>query len=362
MTDLLNDELNLRILDKICFGTGVSVNYSYLSRKFKKHRATIKKEVQNLFSHKIINRPVFPFIGQYKEHPIMIMVYADIPLNEKTEKWIKEDHHIFAAYKVRRGPYNLLLFIFHRSLLRYHLWRKSLTKEGKIPPREQRQPSLAMFFPTHYIIKYNPSGTISIFEDEFEKNGEIIINNLKIKKLTFDILKSLVNGEGIRVNENLLAKKLNTHRKTIKRRIKLMLENNLILPPVCRFPNLFCPPNSMLVISLIEITKEEEEILKYLRKDPHVSVIFEICYGRYNYLVFEAFRNLEERIRWEEKLHKRFKYCFGLNEAIFLAPNMVINIDQQKVSLKLIRKKLELLKINPKEEKWNPFIYKLKFK
>ena len=356
MADILNDELNLRILKMICAGEGVSVNYSYLSKKLKKHRDTIKKRVNALFRNKIINQPVYPFFGQFKIHPLMGLVQADIPLNEQFEKWISTDDHIFAAYRLRRGEYNVLLILFHRNILRYQLWRKSLVKEGKIPPRDIRYPSSASFFSTQMMIKYAPSAAVPLLKEVFEERGKITLNDYKLNKLDLEILDNLANGEGVRINEHFLAKKLGINRKTVRQRIDKLLKENMILRPVCRFSAFFCPPDSVLVIALLEVKKDERELVKYFRKDPHISLAFQICSGRYNYLLFEVFEEVEDHIKWEHELNQRFGGCFGASDAIYLTPNMMINMDQQKVSLEVINKKLELLKNPPKKIVWNPLL------
>lgn len=356
MADILDDELNLRILRMVCSGEGVSVNYSCLSKKLKKHRDTIKKNVSQLFKHKILNQPVYPFFGQFKLHSLMILVQADIPLNEQFEKWISTDEHIFAAYKLRRGEYNVLLILFHRNILRYQLWRKSLVREKKIPPRETRYPSSASFFSTQMMIKYEPSAAIPLLKEVLETRGNITLNNYKLNKLSFEILENLTKGEGIRINENFIAKKLNVNRKTIRQRIDKLINENMVLKPVCRFPAFFCPPDSVLVIALLEVKKNEEEVVRHLKKDPHVSFAFQVCSGRYNYLLFEVFEEVADHIRWEHELNKKFGGCFGASDATYLTPNMMINMDQQKVSLAVINKKLELLKNPQKKAIWNPIL------
>lgn len=355
MEDILDDKLNLQILEDICAGNFVGVNYSYLAKKLRKHRNTVRKEVMGLFSNGIINKPIFPFFGHYKEHPLMILVYADMPLTKKVINWIKTDDHVFAAYKVKEGEYNLLLFLFHRNFLRYNLWRKEIVKKRKIPPRRGRYHASASFFPTELMVKYDPAANIDLLEAKFARKGKLVLNDYSISKLGLQILRCLLKGEGIRLNEHLLAKKLGIHRKTLQRRIELMQKHNRILSPVCRFPSLFSYPDSLLMISLLEITKEEKKIINYLKKDPHVSMIFGICSGRYNYLLFETFDKIQDSIEWEHAMISKFKDCFGQNEILFLAPNMTVNVDQQKVSLSVIRKKLEMLENMPKEKIWDPF-------
>jgi len=356
MADILDDKLNLRILQHICDGKGVSLNYNYLSRKLRKHRDTIRKRAHDLLDKKIINPPVYPFFGQYREHPIMVLVQADIPLNEKTEKWISKDPHIFAAYKLKRGDYNLLLILFHRTVLRYQLWRKSLTREGKIPPRSLRYPSTANFFSTQMMIKYEPSASIEMLEKVLEKRGNLVLNNHKLDKLSFDILKNLATGEGVRINEDMLSKELNISRKTLKRRIAKLLDAKMIFKPVCRFPTFFGPSDSVVAVSLLEVKKNEKAFVDYVKKDPHISFAFQVCCGRYNYLLFEVFERVADHIKWEHELNKILKGSLGNCDVTYLTPNMTINMDQQKVSLKVINKKLKLLEHPEHEVKWNPLL------
>ncbi len=355
MADVLDEETNLKILKMICSGKGVSVNYSQLSNILKKHRDTIRKRTDELFKHKIINKPIYPFFGQFKDHSLMIIVQADIPLNKQFENWISTDDHIFAAYKLRRGEYNVLLILFHRSILRYQLWRKSLVKEGKIPPRDTRYPSTASFFSTQMMIKYEPSAAIKLLREVLEKRGRVMLNDYKVDKLSFEILEKLVQGEGIRVNENQIAQELGLSRKTVIQRINKLLQEHMVLNHTCRFPAFFCPPDSVLVISLLEVKKNETEIEKYFKQDPHISLAFQICHGRYNYLLFEVFEEVADHIRWEHEINKKFKNCIGVSDATYLTPNMMLNMDQQKVSLAMIKKRLDLLKHPEKEPSWNPF-------
>lgn len=354
MADILDDELNLKILKRICSGEGVSVNYSNLSKKLKKHRETIKKRTEEIFKHKILNKPIFPFFGQFKEHGLMVLVQAEIPFNEQFENWIRTDDHIFAAYRLRKGEYNVMLLLFHRSILRYQLWRRALVKEGKIPPRDTRYPSASAFFSTQMMIKYEPSAATALLKKMLEKNGKLTLNQYKIDELGFEILENLTKGEGVRINEDYLAKKLSVNRKTIRQRINKLLEAHMVLKPLCRFPAFFCPPDLVLIISLLEVKKNEEEIEAYFKQDPHISIAFQICHGRYNYLLFEVFEDTADHIRWEHELNKKFKDSLGISDATYLTPNMMINIDQQKVSLEVINKKLELLKHPQKEQPWNP--------
>ena len=97
MTNLLNDELNLRLLKEICSGNGVEVNISELSRSLKKHRNTIRDRIEPLFENNIINKPIYPFFWLFKEYPLMVITRADLPRDELTNYFIETDPHIFAA-------------------------------------------------------------------------------------------------------------------------------------------------------------------------------------------------------------------------------------------------------------------------
>jgi len=57
MTDLLSDELNLKLLNLIFSGQGVEINVSELAKNLSKHRNTIRDRVNQLIKHKIIRKP-----------------------------------------------------------------------------------------------------------------------------------------------------------------------------------------------------------------------------------------------------------------------------------------------------------------
>lgn len=117
MTELLDDPLNLEILEHICTGGGVEVNINELSQILKRHGHTIENQVQKLFEHHILNRPVYPFRWLYEEYPVMVVVRADFPRNKGIENFIRQDDHIFGAFYMRDGEYNTLLIEYHRELI-----------------------------------------------------------------------------------------------------------------------------------------------------------------------------------------------------------------------------------------------------
>ena len=343
MDDLLKDELNLRLLKEICSGNGVDVNLSELSRKLNKHRNTIRDRVEDLFKYKIINRPIYPFYWLYSEYPLMVLDRTDLPRDEITNKFIEEDPHIFAAFFKKDEEYNTLLIEYHKDIASHLLWRESLINENKLPPRETRYLSDAMFFSTKNFIKYNFSHMINIIEEDKVKHKGIL-NRYKLDELSFQILKKLNYGEGIHTNEHYLAEKLGFHRKTIERRIKTLLKKKIILTPTCRFPRLLVPPDYTLVLSLIEIKKQCDKVIKVLQNDPHISFILGTSMGRYTHLIFSSFFLIKDHLQWEEDYDQRFSKCIGAVKNKYLSPSMMFSIDQQTVFLEIINKHIKQIK------------------
>jgi len=341
IADLLKDQINLNLLRNICSGKGLDVNLSYLSRHLRRHRNSIRERVRNLLQHKIIDRPIFPFFGLFKEYPLLVAAYADLPDNERVHKWLRNDRNVFAAFRVREGEYNTMLFEFHQSVWSYHVWRDALVLDDKIPRRGERAPSAVYYFANQLIEKYDPTAGATLIEEEFAKRDGIDINGYEIDKLALQVLQHLVNGEGIKVNENLLSKELDVHRRTISKRISKLREAGLILDPCCRFPSFFVPPNYLLVFSMVEIKDSREQIIKDIQRDPHVSLAYRISEGRFNTLLFESHLSIEDHLIWEKEYSDRYPGCFGSTKINYLSPRMTISIDQQKVSLGIIDDKLE---------------------
>jgi DNA-binding Lrp family transcriptional regulator len=344
MEKLLNDELNLKILKDICSGQGIDVNISELSKLLKKHRNTIRDRVDALFKNEIINRPIFPFNWLFFEYPLMVIARADLPRDTQTKKFIENDPHIFAAFFKKDEIYNTFLIEYHKDIDSHQKWRDTLVKDGKLPPRETRYPSDVMYFSNKNFIKYNPGQMMQLIEKDIEYHKGII-NNYKLDKLSVQILKKLVHGEGIKTNEYFLAEKHGIHRKTIERRISKLLEEKIVLSPICRFPRLLVPPDYTLVLSLVEIRKNPDQITGAWRADPHIPIILPASTGRYTHLLFSSFYRIKEHLEWEENLDLRFPGCIGAIWNKYLSPSMMFSIAQQFVSLEIIKSYLENVNI-----------------
>jgi len=311
-----------------------------MSRLLRKHRNTIRKEVLRLLEYRVVNQPVCPFIGLYKEYPLLVVVRADFPDQKPIRDWVAQDKHIFATYWSRRAEYNTLLFIYQKDVLAYQLWRESLTEEGKIPPRETRFPSSSIYVSNQLMLKYDPSAAIGLMEAEVNQKGRIEVNGLVLEKFQFSVLKHLISGGVFKLNENLLSRELGIHRKTVTKRVDQLSREGWILGPLCRFPDLLCPPNYVLVYSMVEIRKGRDRVSLALQNDPHVSMALRISIGGYNALVFSAHPDITEHMEWEQSLSRRFPECIGHVDVTYLSPRTKILIDQQKVSLGIIEDNL----------------------
>lgn len=345
MSDLLDDRENLVLLVSLVSGNAVSVNFSALSKILDKHRNTIKKKVEEIFDHRIIDKPICPFLGLYKVYPLLAVVRINLPEDENFVRWVKEDPHIFAAFRSRQGEYDTLLFIYQQSITSYQMWMESLPSILKInygiSDKDAKLVSSTAYFSNQLMVKYDPSSGISLMERDFKEKGELTIHEHELDEIDLKIIRCLVSGEGIKINQTLLSQKTGLHRKTVEKRIGALLKEGLISEPMCRFPNFFVPPNYVLTYSLFDIKDSKEKVIQEIRKDPHVPIAIRIIHERYNLLLFGNHHSISDHLRWEEGYRKRFPNSFGSANITYLSPEMTISFDQQIVSLSLFKDRLE---------------------
>ncbi|MFO8110663.1 MAG: hypothetical protein R6U17_09150 [Thermoplasmata archaeon] len=343
MNDPLKDELNLRLLRYLVSGEGVKVNISAVARRLDIHRATAKKKAEYLYEMGIINPPLYPFAALFDEYPILVIVEADMPRDPDITTFYREDSHIFAAFSCMEGPYNTLLIEFFRNLESYHSWREKIVQEMRIPAREWRAPANAYIFSNKLTFKYDPNCFINVLVEEFKAKGEIDLNGVSLDSTEFRLLKMLMSGECIRTNESLLARKLSSNRKTIGRHIESLIDAGIINRPRCIFPNLFIPPGYNLVVSRIEVKSHRDEFKDLMIKDHKVSRALVASTGRYNFLVFTAFKTIENFFDWGDKLYSRFPDSIGAVSNTILSSKMIHTIMPQKVSIGMIERRLREL-------------------
>jgi hypothetical protein len=349
MSELLEERENLQILEDLVSGDAVSVNISELSRILDKHRNTIKKSVELLFEHNIIDRPFYPFHGLYRIYPLLAIIYLDLPeckdCTNDIIKWVKEDPQIFAAYRSRQGEYDTILFTYHESITSYQIWISTIPSILRINYGvDEEYADFEMstaYFSNQLMIKYNPSTGINLMERDFREKGELNLRGHDLDQLDLDIIRCLLNGKGIKTNTTHLCEKTDLHRKTVEKRVSSMIKERIITEPVCRFPNFFVPPNYLLTYILIQFRKLDEKILNEIIIDPNIPIAIQTVYGKYNMLIFGNFNDLEEHLRWEENYRNLFPESFGSAQIVYLSPEMTISFNQQIVSLSYIRNKLD---------------------
>jgi predicted transcriptional regulator len=339
----LDDSLNLELLQLICSGEGVEINISELSQRLDKHRNTIAARIENLFSKRIIEKPFHPFPKIFDANPLLVFEKANLPRNQRTNKWIEHDPHIWAAFFVKDEEYNSLLIELHEDLHSYQTWRNSIVSEEgvSLPSGQESIPSNAIYFSTKAIIKNDPLNSIELLKAQFLQFPEMTMNGLKMDKLYLNLIESLVSGTGVWTNPNLLSRKLDVHRVTVQRRLDLLLKEGIISNPASRFPRIWAPPEYFIVLSLIELKKEKERISKTLIEDPHPSLIVQSVAGKYNLLTISCFSRLRDHLTWEEELDQKFSGSIGAIKNLYLSPSMTFSIHQQFVPLEYIRKRLQ---------------------
>jgi len=340
MNSLLEDKLNLKLLRYLVSGKEVRVNIRALAKALDLHRSTVKKKVEWLFDQQLLNPPFYPFPQLYKEYPLLVLVKADIPRTEETRAFFMDDAHIFAAFSCMEGPYNTLLMEFFRDLETYHSWREQIVKDQKIPTREYRAPAHAYIFSNKLTFKYDPTCYIHNLHRTYKQTGNVIINELILDKTTFPIFMHLMNGDFIQRNDSHIANDLGINRKTIKSRISNLLQEQVIAPPSCYFPNLFIPPAYNLVVSMIEVKRNNKAIKDYIIKNNNIARAQETSTGYYNLLLFSAFRTIEDFFDFGEDLINTFPSEIGAIENTILSSRMIHTIKPQKLSLGWIERQL----------------------
>ena len=343
MSQILDDSLNLELLRLICSGEGVEINVSELSQRLKKHRNTIASRIENLFSNKIIERPFHPLPKVFAEYPLLVFEKVNLPRNQKTNKWIEHDPHIWAAFFVKDEEYNRLLIELHEDLHAYQEWSDRIINDewASLPSGQESISSDAIYLSTKAIIKNDPVASIELLKTQFQNSPELTINGLIMDQLYPDLIEALVLGNGVWTNPNSLSRKLDVHRVTIQRRLDLLLQENIISNPVSRFPRIWAPPEYFIVLSLIELKKEKDRISKTLIEDPHTSLIVRAGAGKYNLLTISSFSRLRDHLTWEEKLDQKFSGSIGAIKNLYLSPSMTFSIHQQYVPLEYLKKRLE---------------------
>lgn len=347
MHNYLDHSLDVNLLKNICTGVGVEINISFLAEKFHKHRNTIKSKIDNLIRNKVIERPLFPFNALLKEFSLLVIEKIDLPRDPKTNKWIEEDPQIWAAYFVKEEEYNTLLIELHRDFYNYQIWKEKIFEDELITlDNEQVHYYYPIFSSTNSILKNKPEESLKIIKRNFCNDVNLRLGDQKIDSLTLDILKLLLNGKGIRTNENHLSKVLNVHRKTIQRRIELYLKDNIIGNPRCIFPRIWSPLSYFTVLALLQIKrcKQRTRVIQSLIRDPHVTFITKINTRNYDFAMLSNFHTIASHLEWFESFNIRFQNCIGAIKNTYISPSMAFSIDYNYVTRLFLEKQLQKIK------------------
>ena len=343
MADPLSDEFNLRLLRHLVSGSGVSVNINALSKLVGIHRNTAREKVEFLFNEKILTPPTYPFLRLYDEYPLLVLAWADIPHIKEAIDFFLTDSHIFAAFSCMEGPYNTFLVEFFKDMESYHSWREGIVKENRLPPRENRAPAEVMLLSNRLMVKNDPRCLINEMRKVFRKNGKLELGDISMDRITFQVFEAIVGGECIRLNETALAGELASNRKAVVRRTRILIDEGVLGHPACYFPNLLVPHGYNLIVSLMEVKDRKDEFGHFLLKDNHVPRALRTSSGRYNFVIFSAFRTVEEFFDWGEDIFTTFPGTIGAIDNTLISPKMIHPIQGQKVSLGLIERKLREL-------------------
>lgn len=340
MPNLLDDPINVELLKLVCSGEGVEINVSELAETFRKHRNTVSSRLHNLFEHGIVDRPFHPLPLLFNQRPFLVIEKCEFARDKNTNKWIEVDPFIWAAFFFRDEEYNTLLVELHEDLYHYQIWKDRIVDEGQVSIKQGRDyiHSEAVFIDTKAIIKYDPSSALHVFKENQRAEIHSKINELEMDDTDLHLLDALLQGRGVWTNPNALGKKLGIHRRTVQRRLKLLLNERIISPAVSRFPRIWVPPQYFMVLSLLEIKSHKDRIQNAIASDPHVSLLAKTTAGRYNYLSIAGFYRVQHHLMWEEEYGQRFSDSIGAIKNVYLSPAMTFSIHQQYVALTFLDK------------------------
>ena len=156
----------------------------------------------------------------------------------------------------------------------------------------------------------------------------------------FKIFDNLIQGRYIQRNDSFLSRELSINRKTVKRRIDVLIKNGIISEPRCFFSNLFLPPEYNLIVSMIEVKSKKQQLRNFFLYNDNISRGLDASLGRYNFLIFSAFRKIENFFEMGEEMMSKFPNCVGAVSNIILSSKTVHAIKPQKLSLSWIERKL----------------------
>jgi len=343
------------MIKELINGDCVNVNINLLSKKLGIHRATVQKKVRKLMEEEVLTQPAYTFPALFQLYPLLVLVWADVPRNDKTARFFFEDPHVFAAFSCMEGPYNTFLIEYFQDMEHYHLWRDSLVREGKLPERLNRAAADPYMLSNKMMFKNDPSCFLSLLREELELSGKVNVGEWAMDSLSFEILVALIKGDCVWTNHSRLSKKLDMHRKTVTRRLNRMLRDKTLEHPRCQFPHLLMPPGFNMVVTRIGLRSRREEFRRALVEDSNVPRAYDAITGPHNFVAFTAFRRIDDFFDWGEKLNDRFPGEITAMTNSVLSSRKIHTTRQQKISLGLVERKLKEMVQNKSRSNKNKY-------
>jgi len=346
MPTMLEDPRNLRILLELCSGDAVSVNVNQLSRSLGVDRATIHQRVKTMVEHRVLDPPTYPFHGVFRVYPILAIIKLDARgLNRQgLTRWMREDPQILAAYHSLLWSHDTLLITYHESVADHQLWMgaipETLFKIYGVDVNRGDLRSSVSYLSNQLMVKYSPGSGVRLIEKTVQEEGSATLGGRRLDELDVRIMRALMEGEGIRTNISRLSAASGLHRKTVERRIDLLLSGRHIAEPVCRFPGFLVPPGYLLTMTRAHVKGVDEALINSLIEDPHVPVAIQTADESGNLLMFGNHVDVEGYVGWMDDLRGLFPHRMGEASTTFLPPEAAVAFNYKGVAVSYINRRL----------------------
>jgi hypothetical protein len=345
---LLEDSSNLRVLLELVSGDAVSVNVNQLSRSLGKHRATIDHRVKAMMEHGVLEPPLYPFHGISRVYPVLTIVNLNThglcSRGGGLTRWMREDPHIFAAFHSRRWSHDTLLLTYHESVTSHQLCMRAipetLSTHYEVDAKQDDLQSSASYFSNQLMVKYSPGSGVNLIEKTVQEEGRVTLGGLELDELDVRIMRSLIEGKGIKTNIGRLSAASRLHRKTVEKRVNLLLTGRHVTDPVCRFPGFLVPPGYLLTITEAQVKRLDEALINHLIEDPHVPVAIQTASEAGNLLLFGNHEDVDSYLGWVEDLRGLFPDRIGDARTTYLPPETAVAFNYKRVAMSYIKQML----------------------
>jgi len=346
---LLEDSGNLRIMLELVSGDAVSVNVNQLSRSLGRNRATIDHRIKAMIEHGVLDPPLYPFHGVFRVYPVLAIVNLDTRglrgQGGGLVRWMHEDPHIFAAFHSKQWSHDTILLTYHESISSQQLWMEAIpetlsTHYGMNVKQDDLQSSV-FYLSNQLMVKYSPGSGVNLIEKTVQKEGSVTLGGLELDQLDVLIIKSLIEGRGIKTNISRLSAVSGLHRKTVEKRVNLLLTGRHVADPICRFPGFLAPPGYLLTITEAHVKRLDEALINHLVEDPHVPVAIQTANEAGNLLMFSNHEDVDSYLGWMEDLRGLFPNRISDTSTTYLSPETVVAFNYKRIAVSYIKQMLD---------------------